>query len=286
MARTPPAVAEICRRLDGIALAIELAAARVAMLSVDEIRTRLDDRFRLLTGGGRALPRHQTLQATMHWSYDHLSAAEQELFRRLAVFAGGCTLAAAVHIAAADDEYAVLALLTALHDKSMLTVDRAAGAGPRYRMLETVRQYAEERLAESAEGDVIRGRHLRYCVALAEEIEPHHLDARQGAAIALQRAEQENLLAAHAWCEHDRDGAALGLRLAAASWRYWRSSDQFERGRSVSRAALAHAGAAAAPLPQCRLLNGLATLVYYMGRYDESKALAAEALALARGSAT
>ena len=277
-----PAVAEICRRLDGIALAIELAAARVAVLSVDEIRTRLDDRFRLLTGGGRALPRHQTLQATMHWSYDHLSAAEQELFRRLSVFAGGCTLAAAVHIAAADDEYGVLALLTALHDKSMLTVDRAAGAGPRYRMLETVRQYAEERLAESAEGDVIRGRHLRYCVALAEEIEPHHADARQGAAIALQRAEQENLLAAHAWCEHDADGAALGLRLAAASWRYWRASDQFERGRSVARAALAHAGAAAAPLPKCRLLNGLATLVYYMWRDDESKALAAEALALAR----
>ena len=277
-----PVVAEICRRLDGIALAIELAAARVAILSVNEIRTRLGDRFRLLTGGGRALPRHQTLQATMHWSYDHLSVAEQELFRRLAVFAGGFTLAAALDIAGADDEYVMLALLTALHDKSLLTVDRKAGARPRYRMLETVRQYAEERLAESGEGDLIRGRHLRHCLALAEELEPLYVDARQGAAIALQRAEQENLIAAHAWCEHDRDGAALGLRLAAASWRYWRSSGQFERGRSVARVALAHAGADAEPLPQCRLLNGLATLVYHMGRYDESKALAAEALAVAR----
>jgi predicted ATPase/DNA-binding winged helix-turn-helix (wHTH) protein len=225
-----PVVAEICRRLDGIALAIELAAARVAVLSVDEIRTRLDDRFRLLTGGGRALPRHQTLQATMHWSYDHLSAAEKELFRRLSVFSGGCTLAAAVQIAAADDEYAVLALLTALHDKSLLTVDREAGARPRYRMLETVRQYAQERLGESGEGDAIRSRHLHYCVALAEEIAPYYLDARLAEALSLQRGEQENLLAAHAWCEHDPDGAALGLRLAAASWPYWRSSDQYERG--------------------------------------------------------
>jgi predicted ATPase len=197
-------VAEICRRLDGIALAIELAAARVAVLSVDEIRTRLDDRFRLLTGGSRALPRHLTLQATMNWSYDHLAPPEQELFRRLSVFAGGCTLAAAVHVAAADDEYAVLALLTALHNKSMLGVEREALAAPRYRMLETVRQYAEERLAESGEGDTIRGRHLRYCVALAEQTEPLFLDARQGEAIASGRAEQENLLAAHGWCEHDR----------------------------------------------------------------------------------
>jgi predicted ATPase/DNA-binding winged helix-turn-helix (wHTH) protein len=277
-----PAVAEICRRLDGIALAIELAAARVAVLSVDEIRTRLDDRFRLLTGGGRALPRHQTLQATMHWSYDHLSAAERELFRRLSVFAGGCTLAAAAHVAAADDEYAVLALLTALHDKSMLTVDREAHARPRYRMLETVRQYAQERLGDSGEGDLIRGRHLRYCVELVEDNEAGYLDARQGEAIALQRAEQENLLAAHAWCEHDPEGAALGLRLAAASWRYWRLSGQLELGRSLALAALAHAGADAAPLPRCRLVNGLATIVYYMGRYDESKALAGQGLVIAR----
>ena len=251
-------VAEICRRLDGIALAIELAAARVAVLSVDEIRTRLDDRFRLLTGGGRALPRHQTLRATMDWSYDQLSAAEQELFRRLSVFAGGCTLAAAVQIAAADDEYAVLALLTALHDKSLLTVDRDAGAKPRYRMLETVRQYAEERLAESGEGDAIRGRHLRYCVAFAEEIEPCHHDAREGEAVALQRAEEENLLAAHAWCEHDPEGPGLGLRLAVASWRYWRASDQYERGANIARAALDRAGPDASPLLKCRLNNALA----------------------------
>jgi predicted ATPase/DNA-binding winged helix-turn-helix (wHTH) protein len=275
-------VAEICRRLDGIVLAIELAAARVAVLSLAEIRARLDDRFRLLTGAGRALPRHQTLQATMHWSHDLLSAPERELFRRLSVFAGGCTLAGAVSIAAADDEYAVLALMTALHDKSLLTVDRDAHAVPRYRMLETVRQYAEERLAESGEGDAVRGRHLRYFVALAEEIEPHYNEARQGAAIALQRAEQENLIAALAWCDHDRDGAALGVRLAAAAARYWRSSDQLKRGHDLALAALGRAGADAEPLPLCRLMNGVATLSHYMGRYAESRALAEQALAVAR----
>src|SRR5437667_10289199 len=117
--RNAAAIAEICKRLDGIALAIELAAARVKVLSVDEIRARLDDRFRLLTGGNRAIPRHQTLHATMQWSYELLTASEQRLFRRLAVFAGGCTLAAATDVSGdAADEYDTLERLTALHDKS------------------------------------------------------------------------------------------------------------------------------------------------------------------------
>src|SRR6185369_3893802 len=138
--RNAAAIAEICRRLDGIALAIELAAARVRVLSVEEIRSRLDDRFRLLTGGNRAMPRHQTLHATMQWSHDHLTAPEQQLFRRLAVFAGGCTLPAATDVSGdAADEYEVLERLTALHDKSLLVVDRDTQAEPRYRMLETVR---------------------------------------------------------------------------------------------------------------------------------------------------
>jgi predicted ATPase/DNA-binding winged helix-turn-helix (wHTH) protein len=277
-----PLVAEICRRLDGIALAIELAAARVALLSVEEIRDRLDDRFRLLSGGGRALPRHQTLQAMMLWSYDQLSPVEQQLFRRLSVFVGGWTLAAVAEVAGSGDEYDVLALLTALHDKSLLAVDREGHAAPRYRMLETVRQYAQERLAESGEGDAMRSRHLRFHVALAERTEPLYLDARQGEAIALQRAGEEDLFAAHAWCDHDADGASLGVRLAAASWRYWRSSGQLERGRTLALAALARGADNAAAGPRCRLVIGLATLAYYMGRYDESRTLAAQGLAEAR----
>ena len=179
--RNAAAIAEICRRLDGIALAIELAAARVKVLSVDEIRARLDDRFRLLTGGNRAMPRHQTLHATMQWSHDHLTSREQRLFRRLAVFAGGCTLPAAVDVAGdTADEYDTLECLTALHDKSLVMVDRDTQAQPRYRMLETVRQYAEERLTEAGEGDEVRNRHLLHYVALGERATPDLNGPRQG----------------------------------------------------------------------------------------------------------
>ena len=143
---------------------------------------RLDDRFRLLTGGSRAMPRHQTLQATMQWSHDLLTLPEQRLFRRLAVFAGGCTLAAARAVADdGADEYDTLERLTALHDKSLLLVDRDSHALPRYRMLETVRQYAEERLNEAGEGEAIRTRHLQDCVGLVEEAEPA-LNGLHGAA--------------------------------------------------------------------------------------------------------
>jgi predicted ATPase len=154
-------LAEICRRLDGIALAIELAAARVTMLSVAEIAERLDDRFRLLAGASRALPRHQTLLAAMQWSYALLAPPEQHMLRQVSVFAGGWALQAAAEVAQTADEYEALALLTVLHDKSLLVVDRAVPGGrPRYRMLETVREYALDRLQECGEGEGARGRHV------------------------------------------------------------------------------------------------------------------------------
>ena len=138
-AQSAPPVVEICRRLDGIPLAIELAAARVKMLSVEEIRSRLDDRFRLLTGGHKALPRHQTLRAAFQWSYDLLTAEEQRLFRLLAVFAGGWTLEAATAVwSDAADEFEVLELMTRLADKSLVTIERLASGTSRYRMLEIV----------------------------------------------------------------------------------------------------------------------------------------------------
>src|SRR5262249_9420111 len=156
------AVAEICRRLDGIPLAIELAASRVRLLSVDQIHSRLDDRFRLLTGTSRtALPRQQTLQATIQWSYDQLSKEEQKLFRGLAVFAGGWTVEAAAHVAGeALDEFQVLDLLARLSDKSLVVVEQEREGEPRYTMLETVRQYGHERLVESGEAEAARDRHL------------------------------------------------------------------------------------------------------------------------------
>src|SRR5207247_2433823 len=137
------AVAEICRRLDGIPLAIELAAARVKVLSADQIRTRLDDRFRLLTTGSRTgLARHQTLRATIQWSYDQLTSDEQRLLRGLTVFAGGWTLEAGSRVAGGGaEEFEVLDLLARLVDKSLVVVSQSSGQDPRYGMLETVRQY-------------------------------------------------------------------------------------------------------------------------------------------------
>jgi predicted ATPase/class 3 adenylate cyclase len=168
------AVVQVCRRLDGIPLAIELAAARVKALPVEKVAERLDDRFRLLTGGSRtALPRQQTLRALIDWSYDLLTETERKLLRRLSVFAGGWTLEAAEAVCSGDglDEWEVLDLVTTLVDKSLVQYEAGEGEA-RYRLLETVRQYARDRLLESGEADVARGRQLDWCLALAERAEP------------------------------------------------------------------------------------------------------------------
>jgi predicted ATPase len=173
--RNAPAVASVCHRLDGIPLAIELAAARLRSLAVDELNARLDQRFRILTGGSRTtLPRQQTLRALIDWSHDLLSATEQALLRRLSVFAGGWTLAVAEQVCAGDGVAAdaVLDLLTALADKSLALAD-ARDDVVRYRLLETVRQYARDRLLEQGEGQAWRDRHLAVFAALAKEAEPH-----------------------------------------------------------------------------------------------------------------
>ena len=159
---------EICRRLDGIPLALELAAARLRALPVEEIAARVNDRFRLLASGDRtALPRQKTLRALIDWSHDLLSEPERVLLRRLAVFAGGFTLDAAEAVAAGDEIAAgdVLELLTGLVDKSLVTLDAEAG---RYAMLETVRQYAMEKLDASGDGDPVRERHLDFHLAMVE----------------------------------------------------------------------------------------------------------------------
>jgi predicted ATPase len=281
--RNAAAIAEICRRLDGIALAIELAAARVRVLDLGDIRARIDDRFRLLTGGSRALPRHQTLHATMQWSYDLLTPPEQQLLRQLAVFAGGCTLTAAARVAGGDaDEYDVLERLTALHDKSLLLVDRDSQAQPRYRILETVRQYAEERLNEAGESDEARTRHLLYYIGLAEEAEPQLEGPRQERWFAAFRHEQENLLAANAWCAHAADGGRLALRLVGSSWRYWVYTAQPERGYQLAQAALALAGGAPDDRGCCKTMLGMSRQAFDMGRYDDASAWAERGLDVAR----
>ena len=169
-----PAIAQICRRLDGIPLALELAAARIKVLSVEQIAKRLDDRFKLPTGGSRtALPRQQTLRALIDWSYGLLSEAERVLLRRLAVFAGGWTLDAAQAVCSCDPVCAdaVLDLLARLVDKSLVMV-KQQGDSARYRMMETIRQYARDKLLESGESEQIRTRHLDFFLRVAEEAEP------------------------------------------------------------------------------------------------------------------
>jgi len=277
-------IAEICRRLDGIALAIELAAARVPMLPLAEIAARLDDRFRLLTGGSRALPRHQTLHAAMQWSYELLAPPEQRLLRRMSVFAGGWTLQAAAEVASTADEYEALALLTVLHDKSLLVVDRSETGGvPRYRMLETVRQYALERLYEHGKGEAeaARGRHAAYFVAWAESAEPQVRGPEQDAWMGRFRQEHENLIAALEWCSEGPVDPQSGLRLAAATNFYW-IWNGVEQGYRLTLAVL-EADAAAADTPaRVGALCAAAHLSLFRGRYDESLDHALAALAAAR----
>jgi predicted ATPase/DNA-binding winged helix-turn-helix (wHTH) protein len=275
-------IVEICRRLDGIALAVELAAARVTMLPLAEIAARLDDRFRLLTGGSRALPRHQTLHAAMQWSHELLAPPERRMLRQMSVFADGWTLPAAAEVAQTADEYEALTLLTALHDKSLLIVDRAvAGGPPRYRMLETVRQYALERLNECGEGAAARGRHVDHFIALAEQAEPHVRGPEQDLWMGRFKQEHENLVAALAWCCEGPLDPQAGLRLAAATGYYW-GWNSVELGQRLTRAVLDHDRAAAATPAREGALRAMARMSEFAGRHEEALGFARQALAVAR----
>jgi predicted ATPase/class 3 adenylate cyclase len=223
---TAPAVAQICYRLDGIPLAIELAAAKIRVLSVEQILTRLDDRFRLLTGGSRtALERHQTLRAAMDWSYNLLPADEQTLFRRLSVFVGGWTLEAAESVcgngAGPDLVHGedVLHLLGQLINKSIV-IKEEAGPETRYHMLETLRQYGHEKLIESGERELLRDHHLEYFQNLAETAAPYLREAKQIEWLKRLDAEYENLRTALTWAQDSLSAERL-LRLAGALGAYW-----------------------------------------------------------------
>ena len=223
-----PAVAQICHRLDGIPLAIELAAARVRVLEVEEITTRLDDSFRLLTGGSRtALPRQQTLRAMIDWSYNLLSEGEGVLFNRLSVFMGGWTLEAAESICVGEeiDTYEVLDLLTGLVDKSLVIVERVSsgdggGGKKRYHLLETVRQYGRDKLLESGEAVGLRDRHLEWYLGLAERAEPEFRGPDQVEWLDTLEAEHDNLRAALEW-SMGKEYIEMGLRLAGTLWPFW-----------------------------------------------------------------
>ncbi|MFI0422915.1 BTAD domain-containing putative transcriptional regulator [Spongiactinospora sp. 9N601] len=209
--RNTAVAVEICRRLDGLPLAIELAAARMRSLTAEQVAARLDDRFRLLGGGSRtALPRHQTLHAVVAWSWDLLGDDERALAERLAVFPGGATLDAVEHVGGTLD------LLSALVDKSLVQVTE----GPRYRMLETIREYGLERLAERGELAGLRAAHAAYYLRLAETAEPYVRSGAQRPWVARLDAEHDNMLAALRWATEAGD-AATAVRLAAALGMYW-----------------------------------------------------------------
>ena len=218
-----PHIAQICHRLDGIPLAIELAVARLKMLSVEQISKRLDDRFRLLTGGARtALPRQQTLRALIDWSYDLLSQNERLLLHRLSVFAGGWTLEAAEQVCSGDaiETYGVLDLLTQLVNKSLVVVIEHSQSGEtRYRMLETIRQYAREKLLEEGGGEIIRQRHLTYFVRLAEQAKPELHRPNQAFWLNKLDDELDNLRVSLEWALSG-DGKG-GLQIITNTARFW-----------------------------------------------------------------
>ncbi len=235
------AIVQICGRLDGIPLAIELAAARVRVLTVEQIAARLDDRFRLLSGGSRmVLPRHQTLKGAIDWSYNLLSESEHVLLRRLSVFAGGWTLEAAESVCTGRsvDAAGILDLLTSLVDKS-LVIAEPHGGETRYRLLETVRQYGRDRLAESGETAEIRGRHQEWCLRLAEAAEPALVGPEQMAWMDQLEAEHDNFRAALAWSTNEAEAAQAALRIAGLLWWFWYNRGHVREGRQWLQRALA-----------------------------------------------
>jgi predicted ATPase/class 3 adenylate cyclase len=275
-------VADICQRLDGIPLAIELASARVRALSVEEIASRLSDRFGLLTRGDRtALPRQQTLRASIDWSYDLLTDHERALLRRLSVFAGGWTLEAVEEVGAGDDvkKPDVLDLLTNLVDKSLVVLD---AEGRRYRLLETMRQYAQEHLDESGERDQASARHLHFYLALAEKARPELVGPQQGVWLACLDLERENILAAHEWCDRAEGGSELGLRLVSSVRRYWIIRGLLGLGHRVTVDALAREEAQEKSFARCRALSDAGQLSSFMGRYGEAQTYLQEGLVIAR----
>jgi non-specific serine/threonine protein kinase len=284
---TAATVAEICRRLDGIPLAIELAAARTKLLSVEEIRARLDDRFRLLRGGSRtALARQQTLLAAIQWSYDHLAPDEQQLLRRLSVFVGGWTLDGAARVAGGPlDEYTVLDLLAQLVNQSLVTTHRVDGGTTRYAMLETVRQYAQDQLNGAGEAEPTRDRHLQFYLALAEEAEPELTGREQRGWLARLDPELENFLVAHAYCDHAKDGAQIGMRLVFSLKMYLRQRGLTALGHRITVEALARSGAEERNLVRCRALWTAGEHGYFMGRYREATEYVETSLAIAKEKA-
>jgi len=275
------AVADICHCLDGIPLAIELAAARVRALSVQTIAARLSNRFRLLvTGDQTVLPRQRTLRALIDWSYDLLTEAERKLFQRLSVFAGGWTLEAAEAVCAEGDlrQDDILDLLTQLVEKSLVVMQIG---GERYRMLDTVRHYAQEKSTESGQAMAVQHRHLDFYLAFAERARTEFGGPAHEAALARLDVEKENLLSAHRWIDSAPRNADAGLRLVDALKGYWMGRGLLGLGLQVTTEALRRVDSQRRDYIHSKVLFNAGQICCFMGRYAEAQTHLEESLAIA-----
>jgi predicted ATPase/DNA-binding SARP family transcriptional activator/DNA-binding CsgD family transcriptional regulator len=275
------AVADICHRLDGIPLAIELAAARTRTLSVEQISERLSDSLKLLTGGGETTSsRHQTLRGTLDWSHALLEEPEKRLFARLSVFVGGWTLKAAETVGTGEEikEEDVLDLISRLTDKSLVMVGATTSGAARYRMLEPIRQYAGEKLRENGEAADARGRHARFFLALADDAEPMLAGPQQEPWVKQLEDEHDNLRAALSWVL-EREEGERGLRFAGALWRFWFARGYIGEGIRWLDRALAGGGSATA---RVKALEGEGWLVQFQGDFAQAELIYKEMLTLSR----
>lgn len=273
------AVADICRRLDGIPLAIELAAARVGAMAVEQVSERLSDSLGLLTGGGRtATARQQTLRGSLDWSYDLLDDRERDLFARLSAFAGGWTLEAAEALEPAHArEGEVLDGISRLVDKSLVLAGPSSGGAVRYGMLEPLRQYAREKLEEGGKAEAVRRRHATFFVALAEEAEPMLEEGDQAAWVERLGREHPNLRAALSWSLEAEP--EMCLRLAGAVWRFWQMRGHLGEGRRWLDEALERGGGG---IMRARALRAAGALAWTQGDYRSAEPAFEESLALSR----
>src|SRR6266480_2214934 len=277
-------IAEICVQLDGLPLAIELAAARSRLLPPQALLNRLSQRFEVLTGGAVTLPVHQqTLRNTLKWSYDLLDAHEQQLFRRLAVFERGWTLEAAEALGNANrevqDDLLILDGLASLIDKSLLRQIEYEGTEPRFFMFMTVREYGLECLRENGEEDLIRRAHSDYYLALVEEAEPHLKGEQQLLWLGSLDREQENMRAALNWLITHKEGQKA-LRFCVALWWFWQTRGYWSEGRRWLKAALAMPSAGERTVMRARALSAVGELAGHQTEWQEAQQLLSESITI------
>jgi non-specific serine/threonine protein kinase len=281
--RNAPVVVKVCQRLDGIPLALELAAARIEALTVPQVAARLDQRFRLLSGGSRVAPaRHQTLRAALDWSYDLLSESERQLFRRLSVFGGGWTLEAGEAVCSGDgiEQQDVLDLLQRLVRKSLVLAEDGGRDAARYRLLETLREYGHERLAAASEAETLRARHASYYLDLADRVGPSMYEWATDAVDRLV-AEQDNMRAAMRWFR-ETSAVEQAVQLAGQLWGIWVIAGYLTEGRAQLHAVLELSGAARTSPAWARLVYSHGLVECFLENYSGARASFEQAVALQR----